>query len=109
MIAVVSALAVKMIQHSQGGMIQITIDGQLYGEYSLSEDQVITIEEPFGYNQIIVREGAAYMSKADCPDQYCMEYVPISKQTELIVCLPHKLVVEVTQGTAKEKTDVIVP
>ena len=53
------------------------------------------------YNKID-KEGKAYMSGADCPDKLCVKQKAISKKGESIVCLPHKLVVQVTDGSAAE-------
>ena len=36
------------------------------------------------------------MIEADCPDLICVHHKPISRQGESIVCLPHKVIVEVT-------------
>ena len=78
-----------------GNNIRITIDGKEYGVYSLNEDRVIDIDGEFGHNQVVIQDGEAYMKEADCPDHYCMEYKAISRKNETIICLPHKIVVEV--------------
>ena len=52
------------------------------------------------------------MKEADCPDGYCKEQGRISGQKQTIVCLPHKLVVEVIrQNDTDSKTagDELVP
>lgn len=38
------------------------------------------------------------MEEANCPDGYCEEQGKISGHTQTIVCLPHKLVVEVLEN-----------
>ena len=61
---------------------------------------------------IRIEDGQAYMEEADCPDGYCMEQGGISGQKQTIVCLPHKLVVEVIrQNDTDSKTvgDELVP
>ena len=108
-IAAVSALLMLFVQRDDGAAVRITIDGVFYGEYSLSEDKSISIDEGLGYNRLVIEEGSAYMADADCPDKYCMDYKPISKGGETIICLPHKLVVEVTGIRDAQQPDVIVP
>ena len=49
------------------------------------------------------------MAEADCADRYCMAYKPISKSGETIICLPHRLVVEVAGDRESQLPDVIVP
>lgn len=42
------------------------------------------------------------MSDADCPDKYCMRQGKINHMKENIVCLPHKVIVEVTQSSNED-------
>ena len=100
-VAVVLSFGLWLQQRTTGIKVRITIDGEIFGEYTLSQNQVIAIVGQQGSNQLVIADGSAYMAKADCPDKYCMQYRPISKQHEVIVCLPHKLVVEVL-GKDKE-------
>ena len=51
----------------------IKVDGEVYGRYSLDEDQVVEIEEGDFYNRVRIEDGKAYMEEADCPDGYCEE------------------------------------
>ena len=108
-IAAVSALLVKFIQRDTGAAIQVTIDGKFYGEYSLSEDQSISIDELLGHNRLVIENGSAYMAEADCPDRYCMDYKPITDSGGMIICLPHKLVVEAVGERSAQQPDVVVP
>lgn len=107
--AAVSALLLMFKQGKPGAIVRITIDGELYGEYSLYEEQAISIDEQLGHNRLVIEDGSAYMADADCPDKYCMDYKPISKGGETIICLPHRLVVEVTGTRDAQQPDVIVP
>ena len=105
----VSAIAAAFYQKNEGDTLRITIDGELYGEYSLADNQSVTMAEKLGYNSLVIENGTAYMADADCADKYCMAYKPISKNGETIICLPHKLVVEVCGDRDSQLPDVIVP
>lgn len=105
--AAASALVTAAVQRGAEAAVRVTIDGTVYGEYSLSEEQVITIDRPSGYNQIVIENGTAYMGEADCPDRYCMDYRPISKGNETIICLPHRLVVEVVGESDGQQPDAV--
>lgn len=52
--------------------------------------------EYIGYNLISVRDGSVSMEAADCRDQICVRHKPISKAGESVICLPHRLIVEIT-------------
>ena len=105
----VIALALFLIMHltrsETGNQIQITVDGTVYGTYSLAKDQVIEVEENDFYNRIRIQDGEAYMEEANCPDGYCEEQGKIRGRTQTIVCLPHKLVVEVLDEDGMEYDD----
>lgn len=107
--AAVSAILIAFARRTAGASVCVTIDGVLYGEYSLSEEQSVLIDEKLGFNRIVIENDSVYMADADCPDKYCMEYKPISRGGETIICLPHKLVVEVTGTRDAQQPDVIVP
>lgn len=88
-------LGFRLSGRRAGDRLRVTIDGIVYGDYLLSENQAVTFDEELGYNQIVIQDGYASMSEADCPDQYCVAHKPVSMANETIVCLPHKLVAAV--------------
>ena len=49
----------------------------------------------------------AKMLTADCPDQLCVHQQAISKKNQTIVCLPNKVVAEVTGNTRKDYDAVV--
>ena len=102
-VAFVLFLVMHLTRNEVGDQIQITVDGDVYGTYSLAKDQVIEVKEDDFYNRIRIQDGKAYMEEANCPDGYCEEQGKISCHTQTIVCLPHKLVVEVLNADGVEK------
>ena len=97
-VALVLFLVMRVTGSEAGSRIQVTVDGEVYGTYSLTEDQVIEVEEGDFYNRICIEDGKAYMDEANCPDGYCERQGKISSGAQTIVCLPHKLVVEVLEA-----------
>lgn len=85
----------------EGVEVRITVDGKVYGSYPLSEEAEIAIayDGPVT-NTLLISGGSARMVQADCPDKLCVQQNAVSKQGETIVCLPHKIVVEVAGGEA---------
>ena len=74
---------------------------------SLSQDDVLTVASSAGTNVIEVQAGKVRVSEADCPNQDCVEQGWISKAGQQIVCLPHKLVVNITDEDAASAYDVV--
>ncbi len=82
-------------------MIRITVEGKLYGEYSLEKDQEIKIGET---NICRIEDGKVKMIYANCPDKLCMEQKAVDASGGSIICLPNKVVIEAV-GTSKESPD----
>ena len=89
----------------EADMIKITVDQKLYGTYDLNKNQTITIQNDSGINTIQIQNKVVWMEEVDCPDGYCKEQGHISKNKQTIVCLPHKLVVEVSNDSEKTESD----
>lgn len=89
-------------RQESGNTIQITVDGEVYGVYRLNQSQRIEVETDAGINTVCIEDGTAYMEYANCPDQYCVQQGHIHSSHETLVCLPHKLVVEVLGHSEEE-------
>ena len=89
----------------EGGTLTVTIDGEIYKTYDMSKDQEIIMDEVLGYNRFEIKDGVVSMIEADCPDQYCVDHAPIHREGETIVCLPHKVVLEVTNSAVEREVD----
>lgn len=89
-----------------GGRVVVTVDKKTVIDVPLSEDQTMEVPLTDGSNIIVIEDGAVTMRKADCPDQICVEHKPISKSGETIVCLPHKVVVEIISDE-EAKVDIV--
>lgn len=103
-LAAAMALFLQLRRGHDGARVVVAVDGELFGEYSLFEDRIIDVEGILGYNRLVIENGSAYMEAADCPDKYCMTYKPIAYANENIICLPHRLVVQV-EGLEDTKMD----
>ncbi len=86
---------------SAGTYVEIRVDGKKAAAYSLSADRRETLHTASGENTIIIKDGAVSMAAADCPDKVCVSMRRISRSGETIVCLPHKLVLEIRSGESE--------
>lgn len=101
-------LGYRIFYRQAGGSVEITVDGKVYGNLSLSKDQELEIpSKDGGRNILIIQDGHADMTEANCPDKLCVKQARISHQGETIVCLPHKVVVKVLEdvGESDPKVD----
>ena len=89
----------------EGGQVEVRTAGELYGVYSLDEDQTVTVKQGSSENEFEIKDGQVRMLHANCHNHDCIQQGAISRTGETIVCLPHKLVLEVTGG--EEEFDVV--
>lgn len=75
--------------------------------YEKSPDLSAVLSEGSSYNLLAVGGEWVRMQAADCPDQICVHHIPIKGGGESIICLPHKLAVEIVGGTDEETPDAI--
>lgn len=97
-VVLVIALALGGILYydqAKGHHVVVTMDGEEYGTYSLKKDQVIEIGDT---NRLEIANGQARMIYAHCPDQICVHMAPISKEHEMIVCMPNRVIAEVFEN-----------
>ena len=84
----------------------ITVDGKLFKTVTLTkEEQTIEVRTERGYNILKVHEYGIEMFDADCPDQVCLGFGFITLPKQTIVCLPHRVLVEIASGAGEDEVD----
>ncbi|AJS61045.1 NusG domain II-containing protein [Paenibacillus sp. IHBB 10380] len=74
----------------------ITVDGEFYKTVTLTkEEQNYDIKTARGHNILKVHDYGVEMYDADCPDQVCLSFGFITKSKQSIICLPHRVMVEI--------------
>lgn len=89
-------------EKSDSLVVTAEVNGKVWGSWSLDENHVIEIDTDYGHNELTIRDGAAYMTDADCPDKYCMQMGKAMRTGDNIVCLPHKLVIGIASPPASD-------
>lgn len=90
LICVIGILLIKFSK-SDAQMVKITQNNEVLYSVPLDIDTVIALE----HNTVVIKDGFAFVSKADCHNQICVNTPKISKKGEQIICLPNKVIVEV--------------
>lgn len=105
MIALVIAIAAVFAgvhfvgKNSGSGCVEIQVNGENYGIYPLDVEKTVEIGDT---NRLEIKDGAAEMIWASCPDQVCVHHKKISRDGESIICLPNKVVVSAIDGEEPE-------
>lgn len=83
---------------SIGTVAVIRVDGEVYKKIDLDTVTVaydIEIKTEYGYNKIHVDKGSICVSESDCRDQICVKQGEISDDGVPIICMPHRVTVEI--------------
>ena len=93
--AVLAVILLFAKGNESGNLAQVILNGKTYGLYDLEEDKTLRIETDLGYNIVEIRSGCVSVIEADCPDRYCVSKGAVSQPADPIVCLPHRLVIQI--------------
>lgn len=111
-LAVMAALGVKVLQNmgSSDKEVLVKQNGVIIKRIPLNAktEETFTFKQGALYNKVVVENGEAHIESASCRDQICVHHPHVSKNGEVIVCLPNKLVVEIHSETEAVEIDSIV-
>ena len=85
----------------EGSVARISVDGELLQTVDLSrvtEAYDMDIDTAYGHNTVHVEPGAISITEADCPDHVCVRRGAISGGGIPIICMPHRLIIEIEGG-----------
>ncbi|MDY3006218.1 NusG domain II-containing protein [Anaerococcus porci] len=89
-----------------GDYLLVELNGKEYGKYPLDKDKTFKIEIGNGkYNVVEIKDGKVNMKEANCRDLICTHMPAISKGGETIVCLPHRLILEIIEEDDEKSKD----
>ena len=100
LLVIILAVLGMLLFRSFGDTVTVTVDGDVFGEYSLNENTTVEIRTNYGTNILVIQDGKAFVESASCPDGICSAHKPISYDGESIICLPNKVVVSIESQDA---------
>lgn len=81
-----------------GATAIIEQDRETISELDLSKDTELVLDDGNGgSNTITVKNGKIAVTDANCPDLVCVHTGSISQTGEVIACLPHKLIITISE------------
>ena len=88
-----------------GSFVQVELDGTVTETLPLDKDTQKQIETPYGTNTLVIKDGTVTVTDADCPDKICVRHPSVSRSGESIICLPHRLVISIVDGSGDDEID----
>ena len=99
--------AILLLGGKNGNTVTVKVDGQVIETFPLNRDTRYEIAGADGGSNILVISGGyAWVEEADCPDGLCINMGKINKTGQSVVCLPHKVVVEIMDSSGSEEPEV---
>ena len=88
-------LGVIFSSRQSGKTAVISVEEKVVASLKLNINATEEIKTDYGYNLVVIENGECFIKNADCRDGICVSRGKINKVGESIVCLPHKLIVEI--------------
>ena len=88
----------------------IQVDGKIHKKIDLSKvkkSEKVNLNLPNGKNTLLIKDNSIQMDSANCNDALCVKQGNISKVGQTIICLPHKLIIEIKGDELDSKDDLI--
>ncbi|MCH3963231.1 MAG: NusG domain II-containing protein [Clostridium sp.] len=103
LLVVISIVGVFTYRNNLSGSKKIAIikqDGKTIKNVDLNKvnntEEFIVKYKGTHFNKVKMQKGKISIEDADCPDKICVKTGWISEPGQSIVCLPHKLIIEIT-------------
>ena len=96
LLAAVILLLVVNGSRESGGVAVVRVDGVETERLPLSVNGTFPLNG--GSNILIIQDGQAWMSEANCPDLICVRQGKIHYSGQVITCLPNRLTVTIEGG-----------
>ncbi len=101
-------ISVLSFSNRQGSKVIVSVDGSVTASYPLSEDLTTTIEGyNGGTNTLVIKDGKAFLTDTSCPDHLCEKMGRISSVGQSVICLPNRVVIEITGEDSSEYDAVV--
>ncbi|KOA18983.1 hypothetical protein CLHOM_27230 [Clostridium homopropionicum DSM 5847] len=88
--------------------VEIYVKGQFYKKVSIKDNnfkEEIDIKTDLGENIVQIENGGVRIVDADCPDKVCIKDGFKDKVGSVLVCLPHKVVIQIKGQSTENEVD----
>ncbi|NLM34208.1 MAG: NusG domain II-containing protein [Clostridiales bacterium] len=93
----IASIAIPFIfsKDYSNALVVIKVNGAEYKTIPLNTNSSVPVNINGNYNLIKVEDGKVRIEDANCPDKLCVRSGSVSRPGKPLVCLPHKLTVEI--------------
>ena len=84
--------------HNTADIVKISGPNGMVVELPLNEDTRYVVETELGHNTVVIEDQTVHIEDADCKNHDCMDQGTITMPGQQLICLPHKLVVQIVSN-----------
>lgn len=99
LIVSIGAIVYMQLTRVEGAAAVVRIDGKEVARYALDKDRTVKLNH--GTNTLVIQDGKAMITEADCPDKVCVEMGPIGYNGQVITCLPNRVTVTIEDAESE--------
>ena len=93
------------VNRPEGGVAVVRVNGVVTERHPLNVDGTFPLNG--GSNILVIRDGQAWLSEADCPDKLCEKTGEIRLPGESIACVPNRVAVTLKRQGAFADYDMV--
>ncbi|HAH18098.1 MAG TPA: hypothetical protein DCL29_03705 [Eubacterium sp.] len=91
---------------NDGEQVIVKVDKKEIARYDLNTDREVIIDgKDGGKNTLVIKDGKAYIKDATCPDKLCEHQGKVHMVGQSLICLPNRVVIEITDDKKDEEFD----
>ncbi len=98
LVAGFGSLFILQKEAPENALVSITVDGKLLAELPLGKDAEYEVKTDYGRNLIVIEDSGVEVRDSDCHGRDCVKFGKISSQGQVIMCLPHRLLITIKGG-----------
>lgn len=84
----------------------VSVSGETVAVLPIEKNTVLEVGEGERKNTVVVENGEVYILDASCPDKVCVSCGAVSKNGDIILCLPNRLIVRIVSDSPQESDTV---
>jgi len=85
-----------------GERVVVEQRGKVIFTAPLNSDRRVALSGPLGETVLVIHDGRVCVESSPCPRKICMGMGEISRNGELLACVPNELLIRVEGGREKE-------
>ena len=101
LLAVSSGFLIKFTQ-GDGDTVVISVNGDTTHRVSINRNLMIELSGFIDKSSIVIEGGSVWMQNSPCPHKLCKQAGKISRSGEMIICIPNRIVIQITGDRSSE-------